>query len=112
MKIKSKEPSLPAEKHETLRQSIIHILENQTLSAKDISAHISIPEKEVCDHLEHIQKTINTKLKTLDIVPAECNKCGFIFKKRERLKKPGRCPICRGESIIEPLFTIKERVIL
>ncbi len=112
MRNKPKEPFIPAEKHETLRQSIIHFLENQTLSAKDISAHVGISEKEVCEHLEHIQKTINYKFKTLDIIPAECNKCGFLFKKRERLKKPGKCPICRGESIAEPLFTIKERAII
>lgn len=109
MKIKPKEPFVPSEKSETLRQSIIHVLENQTLSAKEISAHVGIPEKEVYDHLQHIQKTINNKFKTLDIVPAECNKCGFLFKKRERLKKPGRCPVCRGESITAPLFTIKQR---
>ncbi|MBA3060962.1 MAG: transcriptional regulator, partial [Nitrospirae bacterium] len=40
--------------------------------------------------------------------PAECAKCSFVFRKRERLKKPGKCPICRSEFIQEPLFLIKK----
>jgi hypothetical protein len=41
-----------------------------------------------------------------NVTPAECRKCGFVFQKREKLKKPGKCPICRSESIEEPLFGI------
>jgi hypothetical protein len=37
------------------------------------------------------------------------NKCGFIFRKRDRLKKPGRCPVCHGEHIQDPLFSIIQR---
>lgn len=108
MKKKYKEPPIPIERHETVRQRIISILEGQTLSAKEISGSVSIPEKEVYEHLEHIQRTVNTRDAHLVITPAECTKCGFVFRKRERLKKPGRCPLCRGEFIQEPLFLIKK----
>ncbi|HBR22176.1 MAG TPA: transcriptional regulator [Nitrospiraceae bacterium] len=108
MKKKHKEPPVPVERHETVRQGIISILEGQTLSAKEISGSVSIPEKEVYEHLEHIRMTVDARDGHLVITPAECAKCGFIFRKRERLKKPGKCPICRGESIHEPLFLIKK----
>lgn len=108
MKKKRKEPPVPVERHETVRQGIISILEGQTLSAKEISGSVSIPEKEVYEHLEHIRMTVDARDGYLVITPAECAKCGFIFRKRERLKKPGKCPICRGESIHEPLFLIKK----
>ncbi|MDI6744978.1 MAG: hypothetical protein QMD07_06335 [Thermodesulfovibrionales bacterium] len=108
MKKKQKEPPVPVERHETIRHKIISVIENQTLSAKEISGNVGIPEKEVYEHLGHIQKTVNTKDAHLVITPAECTKCGFVFRKRERLKKPGKCPICRGESIHEPLFWIKK----
>lgn len=108
MKKKAKEPPIPAERHETVRQQIISLLEGQTLSAKEISGLASIPEKEVYEHLEHIQRTVSTKDAHLVITPAECAKCGFVFKKREKLKKPGRCPVCRNEQIHEPLFLIKK----
>lgn len=108
MKKRHKEPPVPVEKHETVRQRIIFILEGQTLSAKEISGSVSIPEKEVYEHLEHIRRTVNTRDAHLIITPAECAKCSFVFRKRERLKKPGKCPMCRSEFIQEPLFLIKK----
>jgi len=106
MKIKPKEPFVPQEKHDTIRQEIISVLVKQTLSAREISAEVGISEKEVVDHLGHIRIAIRKSRERLKIIPAECKKCGFGFKKRERLTKPGKCPICRSQQIQEPLFSI------
>jgi len=103
-KNKPKKPFIPLERHETLRQKIISELAGRTLSAKDLSAEVLISEKEVYEHLEHIRKTVG---KGLVITPSECRKCGFVFKKRDKLKKPGKCPVCRSELIEEPLFSIR-----
>ena len=100
---------MPIERHETIRHEILSILVDQTLSAKDISGEVHIPEKDVYDHLEHIECSTHKTGHHLTIIPAECLKCGFVFKKRERLKKPGRCPVCRGEQIQEPLFSVKTK---
>ncbi|MEW6109357.1 MAG: transcriptional regulator [Nitrospirota bacterium] len=105
MKKRSKQPSIPPERHGTIRQEIISLLENTTLSARDISSSVGISEKEVYEHLDHIQKTLSKKELHLAVIPAECIKCGFVFRKREKLKKPGKCPVCRGEQIQEPLFS-------
>lgn len=43
----------------------------------------------------------------LEVEAATCRKCGFVFAKRERPDRPGRCPVCRGESISEPRFSIR-----
>ncbi len=108
MKKKEKGPAVPVERHETLRQEIMSVLVQGPASAKDISFEVRISEKEVYDHLEHIRKSLlGRKDSQLVIMPAECVKCGFVFSKRERLKKPGKCPICKGESIREPLFSIQ-----
>ncbi len=106
MKHAPKEPSIPAAAHETARRKIIEALEKGERSARDLSAEIRISEKEVFDHLEHIQKTMRAAGRHLTIIPSECRQCGFIFSKRERLKKPGKCPVCRSESIHEPLFSL------
>lgn len=98
---------IPMDRRETVRQEIISVLERNTLSAKEISGIVRASEKEVYEHLAHIQKTVSKQGDKLKIVPAECNKCGFEFKKRERLKKPGKCPVCRSETIREPLFSIE-----
>lgn len=117
MKKKTKKPFIPTERQETVRQKIISVLEGQTLSAKEISADVRASEKEVYEHLEHIQRAINKprpntmrrgkRVHTLIITPAECRKCGFVFRKRDRLKKPGKCPVCHSEFIQEPLFSIR-----
>ncbi|MCK5426395.1 MAG: transcriptional regulator [Thermodesulfovibrionia bacterium] len=105
--MRTKKPFIPAKRQKTIRQQIHSILGGQTLSAKEISAHVSVSEKEVYEHLDHIQKTVNKSGFTLIITPAECRKCGFVFRKREKMKKPGKCPVCRGELIKEPLFSIE-----
>ena len=103
---KTKEPSVPVERRDTLRHEIISALRGRALSARDISAEVHIAEKEVYEHLEHIRKSVHKRDLTLKIESAECLKCGFVFRKRERVRKPGRCPLCRGEQIQDPLFSI------
>ncbi len=105
MRTKTKEPAVPVERYDTVRREIIYLLEGRMLSAKDISVNIGISIREVYEHLDHIQKTLNVKSRRLFVTPAECKKCGFIFRKRERLRRPGKCPVCRSESIEEPLFS-------
>ena len=107
MKRRPKEPSVPLERRETIRRNIISLLEGNTLSARDISVDVRISEKEVYEHLEHIQRSVLKSGHSFIVHPPECRKCGFVFRKREKLKKPGRCPVCRNELITEPLFSIR-----
>jgi predicted Zn-ribbon and HTH transcriptional regulator len=103
---KGKQPFIPAEHRETIRHAIVALLENNELTAREISQQLGIGEREVYTHLEHIQ--LHKGDLHLAVTPAVCRKCGFIFKKRDRLKKPGRCPVCRGEFIEPPLFSIQK----
>ncbi|MEJ2696195.1 MAG: hypothetical protein P8013_06065 [Candidatus Sulfobium sp.] len=107
MKDKPAKPPVPEERRETLRREIAAVLKGPPLSAKEISAQVRLSEKEVYTHLEHIHKTLNKRDCRLVVTPAQCIKCGFTFRKRERFKKPGRCPVCRGELIQEPLFAVR-----
>jgi len=107
LKHKKKEPFIPAGRQDTVRREIIAAIDGRALSAREISGMVSIPEKAVYDHISHIQRTFDKKDQRVVITPAECKKCGFVFKKREKLKKPGKCPICRAETIQEPLFLIR-----
>lgn len=108
MKDKPKQPFIPPEKHDTLRREILSLLADRTLSARDISAEIGISQKEVLHHLEHIRMMTRNSGERLLIHPATCKKCGFEFVKRDRLTKPGKCPVCRSEQIEEPLFSVGE----
>lgn len=99
-------PFAPADRKETVRRRILSLLSDRPLTARQISSHIGIPEKEVYAHLPHVKKTVGNLGESLSVIPAECNGCGFLFRKRERPTRPGRCPVCRSESISEPIFTI------
>jgi predicted Zn-ribbon and HTH transcriptional regulator len=92
---------------ETVRRKILSHLRRGPLSARQISSLIGIPEKEVYAHIPHVKKTAGNLGESLAITPAECNGCSFVFRKRERTTRPGRCPVCRSESISEPLFAVR-----
>jgi predicted Zn-ribbon and HTH transcriptional regulator len=103
---KNKEPTVPVSRYDTIRKYITALLEEETFSTKDLSQFTRIPEKDVCDHLAHIRKTLNKHNRHLETTPAQCEKCGFIYKKRERFSKPSKCPLCHGSLIYPPHFHI------
>lgn len=106
MKKKPKEPFIPAEKHDTVRRELVALLQRKELSAREISAEIGISEKDVSGHLEHIRIMLHGSGTGIRVAPASCRKCGFVFKKRDRFTRPGKCPVCRGEQIEGPRFSI------
>mgnify|MGYP006291309389 CR=1 FL=1 len=91
---------------QTLRQRLIALLEEAPCDQRDISQALRISEKEVPEHLAHIRRSLAAAGRTLDIQPAECLACGFVFKERRRLTRPGRCPRCRQTRIALPRFHI------
>ena len=88
----------------SLRKEIAEALHVNSLGLREISQLFRIREREVLDHLQHIAKSAHPKKFSMD--PAQCRRCGFIFKKRDRLSTPSRCPICRSESITPPRYQI------
>jgi hypothetical protein len=102
-----KEAAVPEERYETQRKRIVALLKERPLSGKELSGQLRVPEKDVYDHLEHIRRTMNKGEYRLAVVPARCQRCGFVFRKRGRLKKPGKCPLCRSEFLEEPLFSVE-----
>jgi len=99
-------PPTPVEEKDTVRRQIRALLEDGPHSAKEISFAARLREKDVESHLENLKKSLHAEGRRLAQVPAECRSCGFVFRKRERLKSPGRCPVCKGESISDPSFRI------
>ncbi len=88
----------------SLRKEIAEALNRNPLGLREISQLFRIREREALDHLQHIAKSAHPRKFSMD--PAQCKRCGFIFKKRDRLSAPSRCPICRSESITPPRYRI------
>ena len=89
----------------TRREEIIKLLEKRATSIQQIANMYRTSIEDILEDLPHIKASI--KPKKLNIIPAECRKCGFIFKERTKLKAPSKCPRCRSEWIDEPLFKIE-----
>lgn len=104
-----REPKAPVERYQTIRRRIMELLAGRKMTAREISEELRIPERDVYEHLEHIRKTTSKGKSVLVVEPAACEGCGFIFRKRVRLKDPGKCPMCRSESIRQAVFSVEER---
>jgi transcriptional regulator len=74
------------------------------LTARELSAAVGISEKDVAGHLAHLQKSLQAAGEHLEVLPAECLACGFVFRDRKRLTRPGACPQCRATRVDPPAF--------
>lgn len=92
----------PLERHETIRQTLKALLGEKAWPAGALSKAIRLSEKEVYGHLEAMQRA-----GLLVVTPAACGDCGYRFADREKAKKPGKCPKCKGTYLQPPLFALR-----
>lgn len=91
---------------QTFRQALKTLLLAEDRSLRELSQLLSLPEKEILAHLEHLAKAPGPGCRFV-LIPAHCRKCGFIFAKRTRLTTPSRCPRCRQTTIARPRYALK-----
>ena len=89
----------------TRREQMISYLESSEYTVKDLAALVRSNMRDTIDDLSHIQKSVGKRLKTRS---AECTACDFVFRKRDRLNTPSRCPECKSERIIGPWIHIEK----
>jgi predicted Zn-ribbon and HTH transcriptional regulator len=89
----------------TPRQAMKELLAEQPYSSLELSQILSLSEKEVLTHLGHLARAPGPG-KHFHNIPATSRSCGFVFKKRDRLTRPSRCPVCRRQSISRPRFAL------
>jgi len=90
----------------TDRQQIIDLLTQEELDIRQLSQTLRLKEKEICQHLPHIAKSLSAQRKKIKVVPPACLSCGFVFKDRNRFTRPSRCPRCREQRIEAPRYRI------
>ena len=83
------------------------LLAEAEMTALDLSKALSIREKAVYDHLEHVVRSASAQNRTFVASPPRCLACGFTFDARKRLTRPSRCPKCKAQRIQEPVFSIQ-----
>lgn len=97
-------PPTPRQTIQTARERLRQALTGCSLSARELSQVSQLSEREVLDHLQHLQKSLKSEGQPLVITPATCLDCDFVFQKRDRLTRPGKCPVCRSTHLAAPRF--------
>lgn len=83
----------------TIRQRMMDLLREEELDSLALSQILSIPEKEVFEHLPHVVKSLKASGEKLTVSPYLCLHCDYTFDTRARFTRPGRCPRCRNSHI-------------
>lgn len=106
--IVTKGPKQPKERGATIRREIIDLMALRPVTIRDISRAVGISEKDAAAHLEHALKSAGREY-VVEIDPAYCRQCGFIFSHRKKTKKPSRCPECREGSVESAVYSIRKK---
>jgi predicted Zn-ribbon and HTH transcriptional regulator len=90
------------------RKDLISLLKDNPTSLNELSLILKVDKKDLEDDLHHLFRSLRAKPLNPVLTAAICRKCGFEFHK-DKLHKPGKCPLCNGTWISEPLISIEER---
>jgi predicted Zn-ribbon and HTH transcriptional regulator len=70
------------------------------MTVVELSAELREAPRDVAEDLKHLLKSLEHSDYVAIVTSARCRKCAFTFDDA-KLRKPGRCPSCRG-TWIEP----------
>mgnify|MGYP000981633061 FL=1 len=91
----------------TRREEMIELIKKDSWTLLSLARFFSVPLKTIGNDIEHIEKSLSKDFK-IKVSAAICESCEFIFKK-DKLKKPSRCPKCKSEYIGEPSIQLIEK---
>lgn len=102
------EPHAPRRASQTVREALREALlaSGAPLTTLELSQLVGVPHRQVAEHLEHLERS---EQGVLEVLPARCVACAFVFRERNRFAKPSRCPTCRSERIEPPRFRLTAR---
>jgi len=96
------------------RERIIELLRSsrEPMDVYQIARELGLEPSEagsVYEDLEHVARSLRSSGMSLLMEPPTCRSCGYVFKDLKRLRKPSKCPRCKGERISPPRFIIRPR---
>jgi predicted Zn-ribbon and HTH transcriptional regulator len=93
---------------QTRRQQLIELLRRAEQSFESLRFMTGLAPRDLEAELRHVDRSVRQAGERLEVEPAECEACGYVFKGRgeRRLIPPGRCPKCRSTRILDPLLSI------
>jgi predicted Zn-ribbon and HTH transcriptional regulator len=99
---------VPPERSQTPRQAIQRLLATGPHSARDLALALRLRERDVVEHLEHLERSLRRTPRRLVVDLPACLACGYAFPGRRRLSAPSACPECRDTNLQPPVFRLAE----
>ena len=87
------------------RRHLLDLLSDEPRSASSLARELGMTRGDVEEDLRHALRSARASGHSIEIIPARCKSCDFVFSE-ERLLKPGKCPSCRGTRIYEPMIRV------
>lgn len=97
----------PPEHSQTVREALCVALRRGPLTIRELSVALAAKEKDLIDHLAHVERSLEHSGERLLVEPSRCLSCGYEFDGRTRLTRPSRCPACKASRISHPRFSIE-----
>ena len=91
----------------TSRRRLIDLLTAEPRTASSLAREMGLGRGDIDQDLRHALRTATAEGHSMEVIPARCKDCGFLFG-TERLSKPGRCPSCKGGRLFEPLIRLSQ----
>lgn len=88
------------------RRDLLRMLSLHPMSIEEIARCTEASPIEVEEDLRHLFRSLRHSELRVSVSPAVCRKCGFVFG-RDKLRKPGKCPACKGTWIEDPRVAIE-----
>jgi len=89
----------------TPRRRLIDLLTAEPRSTSSLAREMGLRRGDIEEDLRHALRTAIAEGHAIEVIPARCKDCGFLFD-ADRLSKPGRCPSCKGSRLFEPLIRL------
>lgn len=89
----------------TFRRQLIDHLSHEPRSVSWLARELGMSRGDVDDDLRHALRSAEAAGRHIEVMPARCKSCGFVFG-ADKLSKPSRCPSCKGSRVFEPMIRI------
>lgn len=88
------------------RKDLIDLLLDNPRSVRELAEDLEEPPARIADDLGHLLQSLRNMPYRAAVRPARCRHCGFVFRE-DKLRKPGKCPKCKGTWIEDPRIAIE-----
>ena len=89
----------------TRRRQLLDLLSREPRSISSLARELGTTRGDLEDDLRHAIRSARAQGHDVQVIPARCKTCGFVFGE-EKLSKPSRCPACKGGRVFEPMLRL------